>query len=65
MSMGGEGLARPKVTRKSAVGLLFCGGAFHDAAFTRVDGCDVARLYDWELRKRKVLPARSSRSKAW
>ena len=53
MSMGGEGLARPKVTRKFAVG-LFCGGAFHDAAFTRVDGCNVVRLYDWELRMRKV-----------
>ena len=56
MSMGGEGSARPKVTRKSVVG-LFCGGAFHDVAFTRVDGCDVVRLYDydwWELRMRKV-----------
>ena len=28
--------------------------AFHDAAFTRVGGCDVVRLYDWELRMRKV-----------
>ena len=52
--MDGEGSARrPKVTRKSAVG-LFCGGAFHDVAFTRVDGCTVLRLYDWELRMRKV-----------
>ena len=53
MSMGGEGSARPKVTRKFAVG-LFCGGAFHDFAFTRVGGCNVVRLYDWELRMRKV-----------
>ena len=53
MPMGGEGSARPKVTRKSVVG-LFCGGAFHDVAFTRVDGCKVVRLYDWELRMRKV-----------
>ena len=53
MSIGGAGLARPEVTRKFVVG-LFCGGAFHDVAFTRVDGCDVVRLYDWELRMRKV-----------
>ena len=53
MSMGGEGLARPKVTRKFVVG-LFCGGAFHDVAFTRVGGCNVVRLHDWELRMRKV-----------
>ena len=53
MSMGGASLARPEVTRKFAVG-LFCGGAFHDVAFTRVDGCDVVGLYDWELRMRKV-----------
>ena len=46
-------MARPEVTRKFAVG-LFCGGAFHDAAFTRVGGCDVVRLYDWELRMRRV-----------
>ena len=46
-------MARPEVTRKFAVG-LFCGGAFHDAAFTRVGGCDVVGLYDWELRMRKV-----------
>ena len=52
--MGGEGLARPKVTRKFVVG-LFCGGVFHDVAFTRVDGCNVVRLYDWELRMRKVV----------
>ena len=48
MSVGGAGLARPEVTRKFVVG-LFCGGAFHDVAFTRVDGCDVVRLHDWEL----------------
>ena len=53
MPMGGEGSARPKVTRKSVVG-LFCGGAFHDVAFTRVGGCKVVKLYDWELRMRKV-----------
>ena len=48
-------MARPEVTRKFVVG-LFCGGAFHDVAFTftRVDGCNVVRLYDWELRMRKV-----------
>ena len=46
-------MARPEVTRKFAVG-LFCGGAFHDAACTRVGGCDVVRLYDWELRMWKV-----------
>ena len=53
MSMGGAGLARPEFTRKFVVG-LFYGGAFHDAAFTRMDGCDVVRLYDRELRMRKV-----------
>ena len=46
-------MARPEVTRKFVVG-LFCGGAFHDVAFTRVDGCGVVRLCDWELRMRKV-----------
>ena len=36
-------------------GVVLCGGAFHDAAFiTRVNGCDVVRLCDWELRMRKV-----------
>ena len=53
MSVGGACLARPEVTRKFVVG-LFCGGAFHDVAFTRVDGFDVVRLHDWELRMRKV-----------
>ena len=38
-------MARPGVTRKFVVG-LFCGGVFHDAALTRMDGCDVVRLYD-------------------
>ena len=33
---------------------MFCGGAFHDVAFTRVDGCDIVRLCDWQLRMRKV-----------
>ena len=48
-------MARPEVTRKFIVG-LFCGGAFHDVAFTRVDRCDVVmRLYDWKLRMRKVF----------
>ena len=28
--------------------------AFHDVAFTRVDGCDAVRLYGWELRMRKA-----------
>ena len=53
MSVGGAGLARPEVTRKFVMG-LFCGGTFHDVAFTRVGGCDVVRLHDWELRMRKV-----------
>ena len=34
MSVGGAGFARLAVTRKFVVG-LFCGGAFHDAAFPR------------------------------
>ena len=38
-------MARPGVTRKFVVG-LFCGGVFHDAALTWMDGCDVVRLYD-------------------
>ena len=62
--MGGEGLARPEVTRKSAVG-LFYGGALHDAAFTRVGGCDVVRLRDWELCMRKVARSFFPRRKAW
>ena len=53
MSLGGAGLAIPEVTRKFAVG-LFCGGVFHDAAFTRVGGCDVVRLYVRESRMRKI-----------
>ena len=63
MSVGGAGSARPEMPRKFAVG-LFCGGAFHDVAFTRMDGCDVVglcqrcreavRLCDWELRMRTV-----------
>ena len=43
MSVGEAGLARPEVSHKLAVG-LFCDGAFHDAAFTRVGGCNVVRL---------------------
>ena len=51
-------MARPEVTRKFAVG-LFCGLWWgvprrRDVAFTRVGGCGVVRLYDWELRMRKV-----------
>ena len=61
MSVGGAGLVRPKVTRKFAVGLFCGGGAFHDAAFTRVGGCDVVRLCDWELRMRKVARSFSRR----
>ena len=56
MSVGGAGLARPEVTRKFVVG-LFCGGAFHEVAFTpgwTGAVCDVVRLCDWELRTRKV-----------
>ena len=49
-------MARPEVTRKFVVG-LFCGGAFHEVAFTPGWAgamCDVVRLCDWELRTRKV-----------
>ena len=64
MSVGGAGLARSEVTRKFVVE-LFCGGAFHDAAFTRVDGGDVVRLCDWKLRMCARFLTRSSRRKAW
>ena len=58
--MGGAGLARPEVTfaqvrRGIVLWSVVCGGAFLDAAFTRVGGCDVVRPYDWELRMRKVV----------
>ena len=43
----------PKIPRKRVVG-LFCGAAFHDVAFARVSRCHVVRLYDWELRMRKL-----------
>ena len=47
-------MARHEVTRKFAVG-LFCGGAFQDTAFTRVGGCNVVRLRDWELRMMRKI----------
>ena len=50
--MSGGGL-EPDLPRKCVVG-LFCGAAFHDLAFARVPGCDVVRLYDWEVRMRKL-----------
>ena len=48
MSSDERGGLEPELSRKNAVG-LFCGAAFHDVAFARVPGCDVARLYDWEV----------------
>ena len=48
MSADGQGELEPEVPRKNVVG-LFCGAAFHDVVFARVSGCDVVRLYDWEL----------------
>ena len=53
MSADGQGELEPEVPRKNVVG-LFCGAAFHDVVFARVSGCDVVRLYDWELRMRKL-----------
>ena len=53
MSADGQGELEPEVPRKHVVG-LFCGAAFHDVVFARVSGCDVVRLYDWELRMRKL-----------
>ena len=53
MSADGKGGLEPEVPRKNVVG-LFCGAAFHDVVFARVSGCDVVRLYDWELRMRKL-----------
>ena len=53
MSADGQGELEPEVPRKNVVG-LFCGAAFHEVVFARVSGCDVVRLYDWELRMRKL-----------
>ena len=53
MSSDGQGGLEPKIPRKRVVG-LFCGAAFHDVAFARVSRCHVVRLYDWELRMRKL-----------
>ena len=50
---GGGLELEPELPRKNVVG-LFCGAAFHDAVFARVPGCDVVRLYDWEVRMRKL-----------
>ena len=63
--MRGGGL-EPELPRKNVVG-LFCGAAFHDLVFARVPGCDVVRLYDWEVRMRKLaclLPPALNRAKA-
>ena len=53
MSADGQGELEPDVPRKNVVG-LFCGAAFHDVVFARVSGCDVVRLYDWELRRLRL-----------
>ena len=50
--MSGGGL-EPELPRKNVVG-LFCGAALNDVVFARVPGCDVVRLYDWEVRMRKL-----------
>jgi len=57
--MRGGGL-EPELPRKNAVG-LFCGAAFHVVVFARVPGCDVVRLYDWEVRMRKLASRRNNR----
>ena len=44
----------PNSREKNVVG-LFCGAAFHDVVFARVPGCDVVRLYDWEVRMLKLM----------
>ena len=53
MSCDERGGLEPELPRKCVVG-LFCGAAFHDVVFARVPGCDVVRLYDWEVRMRKL-----------
>ena len=53
MSSDERGGLEPELSRKNVVG-LFCGAAFHDVVFARVPGCDVVRLYDWEVRMRKL-----------
>ena len=53
MSSDEKGGLEPELPRKNAVG-LFCGAALHDAAFARVPGCGVVRLYDWEVRMLKL-----------
>ena len=53
MSSDERGWLEPELPRKNAVG-LFCGAAFHDVVFARVPGCGGVRLYDWEVRMRKL-----------
>ena len=53
MSSDERGGLEPELSRKNVVG-LFCGAAFHDVVFARVPGCDVVRLYDWEVRMLKL-----------
>ena len=48
-----RGGQEPELPRKNAV-RLFYGAAFHDVVFARVPGCDVVRLYDWEVRMGKL-----------
>ena len=60
MSADGQGELEPEVPRKNVVG-LFCGAAFHDVVFARVSGCDVVRLYDWELRDDNKDPVARNR----
>ena len=53
MSSDEKGGLEPELSRKNVVG-LFCGAAFCDVVFARVPGCDVVRLYDWEVRMLKL-----------
>ena len=53
MSPDDETPTTPEVPRKFVVG-LFCGAAFHDVRFARLGECEVVRLYDWELRMRRL-----------
>ena len=53
MSSDERGGLEPELSRKNVVG-LFCGATFHDLVFARVPGCDVVRLYDWEVRMLKL-----------
>ena len=50
----GRGSWNPKYRAKMSSDCSVGGAAFHDVVFARVSGCDVVRLYDWELRMRKL-----------